>query len=444
MQARVIKKKIKVPVGMKDQDMAAMFNQMLGAGAVNMTVAWPRYKTLKGLIDKLLGLFQIFNTSDFITKRKDLEFAQKEIDAFVTASRAEWTELFKADFSEHEWNLEILDDEQKKQFGEVYKSAKESNLVRTFTVVCDRAIKFKRHIVAFNDWLNKEAEREKDPEYKKQPHKIPSDLWKFISTMSGAEFYPFPFTKLNYKDLFARTDVSDRDRRFLMTVFCKSYELTFKVYHEATSPDINVEEFVDVIMANIDRLGQIPQLNRCKEALQKIKDSVHMLKDNFNDYYRDFVSTKESTIMMEHFILDVSKKTKASPRVMQQFKQIIAFYRQQAEQHIDNPKVKMLFDKVNASFAALERDTENLVKIREAKAKRREGEDGDDDVDLSDDSDSDEETPEQTAAREKKEKEAEETRKAQEANAGKSIDELVAGITGKPVPAPKKGKGGKK
>jgi hypothetical protein len=68
--------------------------------------------------------------------------------------------------------------------------------------------------------------------------------------------------------------------------------------------------------------------------------------------------------MMQQFIIDVSKKTDSDPQVTRQFRQIISYYRELAQQQIQNPKVKMLFDKVNESFQQLERGATNLVNIR--------------------------------------------------------------------------------
>ena len=66
--SKVIKKKIKIPAGIKDQNLADMFNQMLGTGAVNMTIAYPRYVRIKGIVDKLLKLFEMLSSSSFMTK----------------------------------------------------------------------------------------------------------------------------------------------------------------------------------------------------------------------------------------------------------------------------------------------------------------------------------------------------------------------------------------
>jgi aspartate oxidase len=84
--------------------------------------------------------------------------------------------------------------------------------------------------------------------------------------------------------------------------------------------------------------------------------------------------------MMQHFIIDVSKETEADPVVTSQFRTIIAYYQKIARDQISNPKIKMLFDKVNESFKELERGTENLSNLQkeeDASAADDESEDSD-------------------------------------------------------------------
>ncbi len=340
--SRVIKKKIKIPVGIKDQNLAEMFNQMLGTGAVNMNIAYPRYARIKGIVKTLLELFEMFNASAFMKRQKEFAFEQNEIAEFISRSREACAELFKIDFREYEWNLSLVEDEQKQAFAEVYEKMKKSEIINTFIIMCDRLVTYKRYIGDANN-LNP----------------------VFISTMAGIEFCPFPFTRLNVKYIFSLDAIGDKTKEFFLTVLNKALELSYKLWGEITSPDINVDEFVDVIMANIKEIQRRPELSRCQKAFKKIEESVHLLKGRFNNYYRDFIQTKNSTIMMEHFILDVSKSTKADVETTRQFRQIIGFYRKIAQEQVVNPKVKMLFDKVNESFKELERNTNNLVNIED-------------------------------------------------------------------------------
>ena len=88
-----------------------------------------------------------------------------------------------------------------------------------------------------------------------------------------------------------------------------------------------------------------------------------MLRERFNGYYRDFIDTQDSSIIMQHFILDVSKTGTASAKVTGQFRTIISFYKKVAAQKGDaDPRMKSLFERLSASFKHTDADTLNLVK----------------------------------------------------------------------------------
>lgn len=330
-------KKIKVPIGAQDSDLSEMFNQILGTGSVNITIAYPRYRRIKGLSEQLIKLFGILADSPFM---RSVDFAneKKQIADFVAESKNSLDDIFCADYSDYEWNLTLLPDEQKAQFTTIYENMKKSNLVKTFIILCDRLVSYKSNFADL-DKLNP----------------------KFITAMNGVEWNPFPFTNLNLKYIFSI--VSDNTKAFFMTILGKAYELSRNVYDEIQSPDIDVDQFVDFIMRNIDTIQKRPELHRCKDAFNKIKESVGMLKDRFNGYYRDFIATNDSTIMMQHFIIDVSKNTPANASITQQFRIIIGYYRKLASNQITNPKVKALFDKISVGFKDLEKNAGNLVNI---------------------------------------------------------------------------------
>jgi hypothetical protein len=184
--------------------------------------------------------------------------------------------------------------------------------------------------------------------------------------MAGAEWFPFPFSNLNFKQVFTQNAERENTLRLLMIVLHRVYDLTYKLWQETVSPDVDVDSFVEVIMNNMDEIKKrAPELNRCGKAFKKIADSVQLLKTNFNTYYRDFIETKDSTVMMQNFILDVSKNVNSDPEVMREFREIIKYYKKLAKQQPNNPKMKALFDKVSESFSQLEKGTTNLVSIRE-------------------------------------------------------------------------------
>jgi hypothetical protein len=207
-----------------------------------------------------------------------------------------------------------------------------------------------------------------------------------------------------------------------------------------TSPDIDVDEFVNVIVSSIDQIKNQPSLSRCTRAFDKIKESVHMLKDNFSEYYKDFLETKNSTIIMENFVIDVSKNTKKDPQLMQQFRKIISHYRSLAKSNIQNPQLRALFERVNDQFNQGDESHPNIVNIEKGKQ--------DEYIDPEDAEREEKEALERKAEEERLKEEKETAsnpyKKQQEKNAGKSVDQLLKEMGINPEGKQKTAKGNKK
>lgn len=340
MKAKV--KKIKVPLTGKDEGISDMFNQMLGAGSVNLTISYPKYINMKQLCLQCNKVFRLLADSPWMKASVECTRAREEIHEFCKRSELEIESTFSIDLSEHEWNLNTVDDEIKKRFGESYEAAKKSRLIKSLILTLDRLVPYKQNFQDLSA-LNP----------------------KFLMCMTATEWTPFPFTSLNLRQVFMVAD--ENTIRFFMTALFKLYELTHKLWQETSSPDVDVEQFVHVIMGNMDEIQKkAPELARCKKAFKKIADSVSLLKDKFGEYYRDYVETKDSTIMMQNFIIDVSNTTKSDPETMREFREIVKYYKKLAGQQQQNPKMKLLLEKISASFSELEKDTENLGKKAEA------------------------------------------------------------------------------
>lgn len=394
-RSSVIKKKIKLPSGMQDKNIGDMFNQMLGAGSLNIKVAYPRYKRIREILNNLIATLELANETSFMKNYIGVVDERQELDNFIKQSRDAIKELFATDFKDNEWDLGTLAEEQIKSFEELYNGAKNSQLVRGFIIMCDRLVPYKRYL---------------------RTDKPSKDFLSpvFITSMPGVEFKPFPFSQLNLKAIFALPDIGKKTIEFFMSLLSKCYELSYQLYNEISSPDVAVDDFVEIINANIGDIKKIPELNRCRGAFAKIEESIYMLKDNFNGYYRDFIQSKNSTIIMENFILDVSKSSGKDPKLIHEFQQIISYYRKVAQTQITNPQVKNLFEKVDASFKSLEKDTTNLSKG----TRENESED-----ESSESESSDEESKETVEPAET------ELDKARRENAEKSIDELCSDIS---------------
>lgn len=139
-----------------------------------------------------------------------------------------------------------------------------------------------------------------------------------------------------------------------------------------------------------------------------------MLKTNFNTYYRDFIQTKNSSIIMEHYIGDVIKTTKADADLRRQFMAIIKYYRKISQSQYQTPQSKELFEKIEKTFKHFSRNTTNLGKET--------GDNSDDESEELDDVFTDTQPEEPT-----------EEMLARINNANKTVDQLVAEIEGKKI-----------
>lgn len=316
---------------LKDSNISDMFNQMIGAGNVNMNVVYPKYVEISKTTASLIKLLTVFNDGVFMKTFEETRVAREEIAEFITLCNTEHTEMFEfEDISRYQGIFDMVDESTRERFNDIYEKSKSSKMVKTFIMVCDKLVEYKRHI--------------EDPK---------NLSGKFINTMPGVEYCPLPFTSLNFKYLFSLDRVDNKGREYLLLILNKLYMYTYQLYHAYSRPDIDVNEFVEVILSNMGEVQK--RIPRCGKAFRKIKESVELLKHNFNGYYRDFVQTKNSSIIMEHFVLDVSRETEADPETTQQFRRIINYYRKMTQGKIKDERVNLLFKQVDKSFSEMEK-----------------------------------------------------------------------------------------
>jgi len=366
MSAKTVKKTI------KDQGITEMFNQMLGTGTLNMNICYPKYENIKNYIIKITDLIEMFVKIKFLESYDDVKNNKVEIEDFIKKARKEVDTIFDINLKDYEWNLNLVDEKVKDEFAEKYEKMKTSEVLKIYITMCNKLVMHKKYLKDFEK-IN----------------------YKFILNMPGIEFCPLPFTKLNFKymvDNMHTIGNKDQEIKFILMWLHKLMELSYRLYQNYSKPDVDVNEFVEVIMSNIDMVKK--HIPRCEKAFKEIQNSVKLLQNNFSNYYKDFIQTKNQMIIMENFVSDVASNVSADAETTRQFKQIIKFYRKHAGDKINNPKIRELFDKVNDHFSELDKH-DNLMGIKK----------------LDDDDSEDEEEME---ARKKKEAEEEEIKKQQE------------------------------
>ena len=176
---------------------------------------------------------------------------------------------------------------------------------------------------------------------------------------------PFKGSKLELRYIFSilesQGDIAKQMTRFILIILNKLYMLSYSIYKTMSSPDINVDAFVEIIVGSIGQIKQ--QVGHCDKAYKKIIESTYLLKDNFGNYYKDFVETRQSTVFIENFIVDVSQSVEADMETVAQFGKIIKYYRDKAGSRVkQNPLLEKVFDTLAEKMSELKKYT-NIVDV---------------------------------------------------------------------------------
>lgn len=323
----------KIPLGNVD-GMAEMFNNMIGAGDINIAIAYPRYRRIANLHADLLSVWKMVSECSFINQPK-LVSVREEITQFMETQQLA-RELFECDLSAFSWDWSTLDEQSRRQFAAAYDAVKKSQTIGQWVLACDNLVPYRKNFMSVNAF---------NP--------------KFVLNIPGHSWTPFQWTSLDVKSVL--TAGHQNVSMFFMSVLNKTYNLGYNIYEELQSPDVDVDQFVEFILSTIDDIQRRPELSRCREAFAKIRESVALLKTKFNSYYREFAETKDNTIMMQNFIIDVSQTTGASAKLTHQFHTIIRYFRKVSSQQTMDPKMSEVLDKFSSHFTANQPDTPNLV-----------------------------------------------------------------------------------
>lgn len=295
-----------------DKSIVNMFNQMLGTGDIDPAIVRPKYDKIKTKVRSTAKLLQT-STQDVFSK-----FGQDggcdEINKYVkNLNSIEFKEEFK----------------EKNELGECYTKLKENHYVKLMIITCKALIPYKNQLSTDGDFDD-----------------------SFIARIPGFDFCPFPFSSFNIKSMWMSKKIDDRIKKYTFTVLRIILNNCKDVYETITSPDVDVKEFSKVIIKSISEVKK--SIPRCDKAFAKIEESVSLLENNFNGYYKDFIQSQNPSTIIESFVIDVSNNGNADVQTTRQFRKIIDYYRKATHGKIKDPKIKKVFDMLNSNFNMME------------------------------------------------------------------------------------------
>jgi hypothetical protein len=326
------------------QGLSEMFNQLLGdEKSLDINIIKDKYLRLKTDIDRIYKLLESFNKTIYNKILKDLpdiEVYKKNINDFITDAKCIFPE-------------EISDEELIRH----YKQIKENKVIKDCIHICKSLIIYKKYIED-NDNL--------------------SD--NFIKSSKTFDLKIFPFCNFDIKLIYGFNKIDESIKKYILIFLNMVYNTTYDIYEIITSPDIDISKFSDIIISSIQQAKKM--IPRANKAFKKIEESVQLLKNNFQNYYKDFITTKKPGIIIENFILDVSKENSSELDLdlARQFKRIVMFYQKQSQGKIKDPRINQLFEMLNKNFELLNmKNKTNIVESdEETKDKDNSSSDSDD------------------------------------------------------------------
>lgn len=314
-----------------DVNMASIFDEMTGVKDADPDIIIPKFVTARNMlryIYRVLKQFCDMISKDFPTFQAGLD----EIRKFAEDMKE--SVYLKHDHDEKE---SIYDTVDKTAINDLWRKLKENTHVKAIIIMCSKLTRY------HSNFANKTEYRE-----------------NFVNQEPGLTFMIFDFSSLDLKSLWANDRMTSIIKNYILTVFNILYKHSHALYKCVTSPDVDVDQFTGLLMNSIGELKKNPRLCRCKNAFKRIEDSVDLLKDKFEDYYRESVASENTNIIVTNFIVDVSNQGGTNASLTREFRIIIQYMHEVSQQSSksQDPNVKKVFAMLKNNFALMDKHNE--------------------------------------------------------------------------------------
>lgn len=309
-----------------DQDgMGDMFNQLLGdERSLDLDIIKDKYMKLKTNVERMYKLLESFKKTIYIKVLSGIPNITnyiKNIDGFIDDAKSVFPEE--------------IDDKDIIRF---YLNVKEHKIVKDSIHICKNLIIYKKFIENNEDLSD-----------------------SFIRSSKNREIKIFPNCDFDIKFLYTFSKIDDSIKKYILIFLNMLYNTTYDIYQVITSPDVDISKFSEIIISSIAQAKKM--VPRAGKAFKKIEESVELLQSNFGGYYKDFISTKNPSIIIENFILDCSKEQgeNVDLDLARQFKKIAMFYKKKSAGKIKDPRINQIFEMLDKNFAMLNiKEDENI------------------------------------------------------------------------------------
>lgn len=307
----------------QDKGVVSMFNKMLGAEDADASIVLPKYKEISDNVSSFITIITMAVERVLMKAFPEQESACTEILEYARILGA--IEFIDVPCASD--RTDVVD----KEICKHYTDLKSDHHIKTMILTCKNLIEYKQYLSSGDH----------------------SD-GTFIARIPGLSFTPFPFSRLDIKQLWASPCITAKIKEYILMVLKITMDVSISIYKTLTSPDIDVAEFSKAIIGSISKVKKM--IPRCEKAFAKIEESVQLLEGNFGGYYKDFIQSQNPSTIIESFVIDVSSAGAADPQTTQQFRKIIEYYRKATHGKIKDPNIKKVFDMLNDNFSMMEKN----------------------------------------------------------------------------------------
>ncbi len=333
--ARVKTIKPKNMLGGDEKELSNMFSQIFGeAGNMDFEIAMDKLNKLKSNISRIMKFMESFDKTIYVKVLPNLHNGEQEADKikeyrsnisnFVEDCKAiaEWSEFGKSP-------TDVIN---------FYRQSKENKVVKDCITMCRRLIKFKKSIEDIDNMSG-----------------------DFLKSSKTKDLQLFTFCDFDIKYLYVYGDIDDSTKKYILLFLSMVLKSSKELFEIVTSPDIDIDKISKVVVNVIKSTKKM--LPRCSKAFSKLESSMDLLKNNFNEYYKDFVATKDQGTIVSNFIADCMKEEaekaettsgKMDLELTRQFMEITNFFRKQHAGKIKDPAINDMLKFLDKQFKSLE------------------------------------------------------------------------------------------
>lgn len=347
MSKKVRIKEIKQMIGDNEEGgLNSMFEEMMGIKNVEPEIIIPKFVKVRNTVRHIYKILILFNNillpdfPEYKSSFDEIKVFADELKENVCVGNTDDTE-------------ETYEDVSKDDMNGLYKKLKENTYIKRLIIQCGQMKECSKYFA------------ELDKLELNFPGQIP-----------GLSLQIFEFSTLDLKKLWA-TNITPKVKEYILNVLHLFYKDLFQIYRVTTSPDVDIDKFTGLLVESISKLKTQPGLSRCNNAFKRIEKSVVLLKDNFDEYYRDSIASSNPNMIIESFIVDVSNQGGSNARLTREFRQIIQYMDKVSKQNgkSNDPRIQEVFKMLRKNFEIMEQKSSKKPEIIPVKTESKDLED---------------------------------------------------------------------